>query len=427
MDVFQTQSKVIKEKIFQVSEFNDFVSTYLEQIGEVVIEGEISEVKISQGKWLFATIKDKESNVDIFGLAFKLSGCDLLEAGMLVHVYGVPRLYKKTGRFSVFVNQIVPAGEGALRLALEKLKSKLEKEGLFDTARKRLLPIFPENIGLITAKGSDAYKDFVKVLKDRMGGLKIQFCPVSVQGKDATGTIISAFEYLNKHHSELDLIVLTRGGGSLEDLQPFNDEGVARAIFSSKIPVVSAVGHEANISVADLVADVRASTPTNAAEQIVRDRVDVVKEINFFTKNIEDKLKGMIKEKNDFVLEHVDVLKSAIEKEVSKLRAVITKFGSQLIAFLKDTNASGIKVDNFRLNLIAAVGTWLINRKNSLESLTRLLKSLDFQQVLKRGFSITIDKSGAVIKSVSKTKKGEKIATMLYNGKIGSIVVDIKK
>ena len=308
-----------EEKIFQVSEFNDFVSTYLEQIGEVVIEGEISEVKISQGKWLFATIKDKESNVDIFGLAFKLSGCDLLEVGMLVHVYGVPRLYKKTGRFSVFVNQIVPAGEGALRLALEKLKSKLEKEGLFDTARKRLLPIFPENIGLITAKGSDAYNDFVKVLKDRMGGLKIQFCPVSVQGKDATGTIISAFGYLNKHHPELDLIVLTRGGGSLEDLQPFNDEGMARAIFSSKIPVVSAVGHEANISVADLVADVRASTPTDAGEQIVRDRVDVVKEINFFTKNIEDKLKGMIKEKNDFVLEHVDVLKSAIEKEVSKL------------------------------------------------------------------------------------------------------------
>lgn len=416
-----------EEKIFQVSEFNELVSDYLGKIGEVVIEGEISEVKINQSKWLFATIKDSESNVGIFGLAFKLPGCNLLEAGMLVHVYGVPRLYKKNGQFSVFVNQIVPAGEGALKLAFERLKSKLEGEGLFDTSRKRSLPTFPENIGLITAKGSDAYNDFVKVLQNRMGGLKIQFYPVSVQGKGATGTIISAFKHLNEKHPELDLIVLTRGGGSLEDLQPFNDEDLARAIFSSKIPVVSAVGHEANISVADLTADARASTPSNAAELVVKNRTEVVKEINFYTRSIEDKLKAIIVEKDNFVLDQVDILKGAIENEISKLRGAITRFGSQLTAFSKDVNASSVRVSGFQRNLTALAEVWLTKWKDSVESLTRLLKSLDFKQVLKRGFSITIDGGGTVVKSISKTKKGEKITTMLYDGKIGSVVVDIKK
>ena len=416
-----------EEKIFQVSEFNEFISTYLEQIGPVVIEGEISEIKISQGKWLFVTIKDKESNVNVFGLAFKLSGCDLLEAGMLVHVYGIPRLYKKTGQFSVFANRIVPAGEGALRLALEKLKSKLDKEGFFDTARKRYLPIFPENIGLITAHGSDAYKDFIKVLKNRMGGLKIQFCPVSVQGEESTQTIIAAFEYLNKHNPELDLIVLTRGGGSLEDLQSFNNEGVARAIFSSKIPVVSAVGHEANISVADLVADVRASTPSNAAEQIVRDKIEVLKDINFCVKSMDVQLKRMINEKSSFVFKQVNTLNNEINKEVSNLHKVITKFSSQLIVFSQEINTLNKDVVGFKQNLTRTVESWITNQKKSLESLIRLLKSLDFRKVLKRGFSITVGKSGVVMRSVSKAKKGEEIATILYDGKIGSIILGIKK
>lgn len=416
-----------EEKIFQVSEFNEFVSAYLQQVGEIIIEGEISEIKISQSKWLFVTIKDKESSVDVFGLAFKLSGSDLLEAGMLVHVYGIPRLYKKTGRFSVIANQIVPAGEGALKVAFDKLKDKLEKEGLFDTARKRVLPTFPENIGLITAKGSRAYSDFVKVVGNRMGGLKIQFYPVSVQGRESKSTIISAFEYLNRHFTDLDVIVLTRGGGTLEDLQSFNDEEVARAIFSSKIPVVTAIGHEEDVSIADLVADFRASTPSNAAELIVRDRVEITKEVNFLTKNIEDSMMAMIREKNRFIMEKVNILEDAIQKEISKLHGLITKFSSQIFNFSKDISASKVKTDNYRRNLNNFVETWLVERKHLLASLTRLLKSLDFKKVLKRGFSITFDKGGTVIKSTSEVKNGEEIATMLYNGKIGSIVIDIKK
>jgi len=415
------------ERIFQVSEFNEFINTYLGQVGEIVVEGEISEIKVSQGKWLFATIKDKEASVAVFGLTFKLSGYDLLEPGMLVHVYGTPRLYKKTGQFSVFAERIAPAGEGALRLALEKLKSKLDKEGLFDTDRKRVPPVFPEKIGLITAKNSHAYNDFIKVLKNRMGGLKIYYYPVSVQGRDSAPTIINAIEQLNKSYQDLDLIILTRGGGSLEDLASFNDESVARAIFSSKIPVVCAVGHEEDESIADLVADARASTASNAAELVVRDRKEVIKEINFFVKGIENSLMTLVNERNYTILRQVNVLKTAVEREVAAFYRIIAKFGTKFAIFSKEVASLDQETINAKRNLTKMVDFWIANQKNSIESLARLFKSLDFRKVLKRGFSITVDNKGIIIKSVSKVKKGQKITTTVYDGKIGSQVLALNK
>lgn len=416
-----------QDLIFQVSEFNEFINAYLGQVGEVVVEGEISEIRTSQGKWLFATIKDEEANVAVFGLTFKLSGYDLLEPGMLVHVYGTPRLYKKTGQFSIFANQIVPAGEGALRLAFEKLKSKLDKEGLFDIERKRKLPVFPEKIGLITAKNSRAYSDFIKVLKNRMGGLNIFYYPASVQGRDSVATIIAAFKQLNKSKKDLDLIVLTRGGGSLEDLQSFNDEKVARAIFSSKTPVVCAVGHEEDESIADLVADARASTPSNAAELIVRDRKEVIKEIDFCIKSIDKHLMDVIRERNNFIFRQVNLLKGAINQQISTLHRIIAKFTTQFAVFSKEVASLHQGNMNAKRNLIKMVEFWIAKQKGSLENLIRLLKSLDYQQVLKRGFSITADKKGIIIKSVSKVKKGQKITTSIYDGKIGSQVLGINK
>ena len=135
-----------EEKIFQVSEFNEFISIYLGKVGEIVVEGEITKCEVNNGKWLFVIIKDKESSVEVFGVTFQISGYSVLEPGMLVHVYGIPNLYPKTGKFSIRANQIVPAGEGALKLAFEKLKNKLDKEGLFDEQRKRTIPEFPEQI-----------------------------------------------------------------------------------------------------------------------------------------------------------------------------------------------------------------------------------------------------------------------------------------
>jgi exodeoxyribonuclease VII large subunit len=405
------------EKIFQVSEFNEFVNVYLNQIGQVVIEGEISSININQGKWIFITIKDKASSVDIFGMTYKISGYDLLEVGMLVHIYGSPRLYSKTGRFSIFADRIVPAGEGSLRIAFEKLKLKLQNEGLF--ARKRPLPIFPEKIGLITAKDSRAYSDFIKVLRERMGGLKVYFYPVNVQGQDSVESIFGAFAYFNTQPN-LDLIILTRGGGSLEDLQSFNDERVARAIFSSKIPVVVGVGHEDDVTIADFVSDVRASTPSNAAELIVRNRVEVLKEIIYKTNTIEQRLEQLLEQKKQLVLNCVTSLKNAINNEIANVRELVNRFTNSYALFSKEVASFRQKIISLENQLLKVEDYWLNQKKSKLFSLIRLLESLDFHRVLERGFSITTDTNDKILKSYDSLKLGQTIQTTLFHGKIQS-------
>lgn len=418
-----------KTKIFKVSQFNELVHSHLKSIGEVVVEGEISELNIGQGKWLSLTIKDEEASVGVFSLLSWIKNYGELEQGMLVHVYGKPWLYKKIGKFSLFADQIVPAGEGALRIAFEKLKQKLDKEGLFAPERKRPLPMFPEQIGLITAKNSQAYSDFIKVLAERMGGIKIYFHPVQVQGKGSVESILAAINYFNKNLSHLDLLVLTRGGGSLEDLLSFNDEQVARAIFSSKIPIVCGVGHEGDFSLADLVADKRASTPSNAAELIVRHKEEVIRQIDDSVKLMSLHLNQLLKEKENLIYLAVARLKNSVNQKIRDLRSLIRRFvkefglyGERLERVLVDTNVQ-------KNQLVKAVGFWFQQKLSQLDSLTRLLKSLDYRRVLARGFSITIDKKGRILKAAGRVKKNEDISSQLFNGKIYSRVfrTEVKK
>jgi len=386
------------EKIFQVSEFNEFINVYLNQMGEVVVEGEISKIEVVQSRLLFITIKDDISSVDIFGITYQLAGFNLLEEGMKVHVYGTPQLYRKNSRFNIRANRIVPAGEGAIKLAFEKLKSKLEQEGLFAPERKRPLSQFPQNIGLITAKGSRAYGDFIKVLSARFGGLKIYFYPVTVQGKGAVESIVAAFNYFNTHHRDLDLLVLTRGGGSPEDLNSFNDERIARAIFASLIPVVCAVGHEDDVSIADLVADLRASTPSNAAELIVPDREDLIYQIDNLARSLNRGIDQQLVGYNQTLLLKVNLLKSAIDRKISALNQAITRFTNQFTLFERQVATS-------------------LQQVTHLEA---LLKSLDPARVLQRGFSITRDATGQIIKSAKSLLAGTDITTQVVDGKIGS-------
>lgn len=414
------------EKIFRVSEFNAFVNTYLNQVGEVVVEGEISEINVNQNQWLFITIKDKESSVEVFSTIRKISGYDLLEQGMLVHIYGTPCLYRRSGRFSIHAEQIIPAGEGALRLAFEKLKLKLEKEGLFDPQRKRPLPAFPEKIGFITARDSRAYSDFVKCLKERMGGLKIYFYPVNVQGESSVDSIVGAFNYFNNNRENFDVLVLARGGGSLEDLQPFNDERVARAIFSSKVPVVCGIGHEKDISIADLVADMRASTPSNAAEMIVKNRIEIIKEINFNSKILETNLRQLLRMRNEEIFKNVSILKDAISQEISSLHGTIGKFSTKFVLFAREVTSFIQQVSMAEKQLARNADLWIVQRKTSLDSLIRLLENLDPYRVLERGFSITMNKNGSVLKSTRSIKNGESIITTLFDGRISSQVSGAK-
>ncbi len=386
--------------IFSVSEFNEFIDEYLDSVGEVVVEGEISEIRINQGKWVFMTIKDESASLRIFSFTWTLKNLSSLTEGMLVRVKGSPGLYKKNASFSLQASEVLPSGEGALRLAFEQLRKKLSEEGLFDVSRKRSLVSFPEKIGLLTARNSRAYSDFIKIINARMGGLKIYFYPVQVQGEGAVDSIINGLDFFNKELLDLDLLVITRGGGSLEDLQAFNDERVVRKVYASKIPVVAGVGHEADVSLVDLVADLRASTPSNAAELIVRDKKDVIQQIEFDKK----------------------LIRQTIIKNIDERLEVVRKIKS---IFQKFTQILSLKISNNINTISNSVNSLLTHQINKLSNLKRLLRSLNYQNVLRRGYSITFSEDGSVLKNNTMVKLGDKIKTLLYNGKINSKVLSL--
>jgi exodeoxyribonuclease VII large subunit len=235
----------------------------------VTITGELANLRISKNRWVYFDLKDDEASVKFFGTIYQLPGP--LEDGMMMAVQGMPRLHPQYG-FSVTVQSMRLTGEGSIKKAAKLLEAKLAAEGLFAAERKRPIPYPPHRIGLITSAESAAYKDFLKVIGARWGGLHIALIDVQVQGDAAVSQIVAAVEQFNQLTSSPDVLVVTRGGGSPDDLQAFNTEQVTRAIATSRIPTVVAIGHEVDISLAELAADQRASTPSNAAELLVPDK-----------------------------------------------------------------------------------------------------------------------------------------------------------
>ena len=258
----------------------------------VTLVGEVSEFKVNQGKWVFFNIKDEESSVPCFMTLWSLSVP--IEDGMKVVVRGTPKV-TKWGKFSFTVSKIAPVGEGSLKKAFEMLKEKLKKEGLFDVSRKRALPPDLEKIGVISSTQAAGYADFIKIVNARWGGLKIFTAHTQVQGLDAPEQIIRALKYFNER-TNVQVIALIRGGGSKDDLACFNDEALARAVAASKIPVITGIGHEVDESLCDLVADVRASTPSNVAELLTRDRKSekISEKINFILDKIRSEIRMVL-------------------------------------------------------------------------------------------------------------------------------------
>ena len=253
------------------TEFISVVNQTLEYAySSVMITGEVASFKVNQGKWVFFDLKDEESSVSCFMTLWSLR--QPLEDGMKVVVRAVPKL-TKWGKFSLTVSAVQPVGEGSLKKAYELLKKKLTAEGLFDPAKKRALPEDLSKIGVISSTQAAGYADFIKIINARWGGMKVQVAHTQVQGLDAPDQIIRALEYFNER-AEVEVIAIVRGGGSADDLSCFNDEKLVRAIAASRIPVITGIGHEVDESLADLASDVRASTPSNAAELLTRDRTE---------------------------------------------------------------------------------------------------------------------------------------------------------
>ncbi len=269
-DLARAKDMAGEEAIFGVSDFIAATNQTFEQIfPSVLIEGEISSFKINQNKFVFFDLKDDNSSIGCFMTLWQMRFP--LSDGMKVVVRAQPKL-TKWGKFSLTVQQITPRGEGSLKKSFEMLKEKLRQEGLFDTAKKRILPTRPQNIAVISSTQAAGYADFMKIIDERWGGMKVRVAHTQVQGMNAPDQIIRAIEYFNQTADLPEVIVVIRGGGSADDLAAFNDEQLVRKIASSRVPILTGIGHEIDESLADLAADLAASTPSNAAQLLTPDK-----------------------------------------------------------------------------------------------------------------------------------------------------------
>ncbi len=312
---------------FTPTEFIALTNQTLEYAySSVMITGEVASFKVNQGKWVFFDLKDDESSISCFMTLWDLRMP--IEDGMKVVVRGTPKV-TKWGKFSFTVSTIKPVGEGNLKKSFELLKQKLEKEGLFKAERKREIPKGLSKIGVISSTAAAGYADFIKILNARWGGMKVYVAHTQVQGLEAPDQIIRALNFFNEH-SEVEAIAIIRGGGSADDLSAFNDEKLVRTIASSKIPIITGIGHEVDESLADLAADVRASTPSNAAELLTYDREAVASSIKSSVERIGYNLVYY-------------TIEGKKKEEVEKMTQVMNNISMKIVNYQKELSAK-IKV-----------------------------------------------------------------------------------
>ena len=386
------------ERILSVSEFNRLVSDYLEQgLGAVTVQGEVTGFRVARERLVYFELKDERARCLCFSLTHEMA--QPLEDGMEVKVTGVPKIFQSTGGFHLRVQAVELVGEGALQKAFFMLKNKLEGEGLFEERWKISLPRFPERIGIITSPTAAAYTDILRRLNERWGGLTITLAPVAVQGADAVGEITGAVKYLNESNP-VDVIILTRGGGSMEDLQAFNSEPVARAVFASKIPIIAGVGHERDVTLVDFVADARASTPTNAAELVVPHRREIIQDLANKEATLVVALERELQERAHQISRMLSSAWHAIEFHMQEVKGLCARF-------------------QLSLSHIAHIQ---LRFEERVAQLSRRLHALSPKETLKRGYSITRVK-GAIVREATGILEGDIMETELAKGNINSKVM----
>lgn len=312
----------VNQPILSVSELIIIVNQTLEYAyPSVIVEGEVAEYKVSQNKWVYFNLKDSSGLIGCFMTVWQVRMP--ITDGMKVIISATPKL-TNYGKFSLTVKSINPSGEGSIKKSFEILKSKLDSEGLFSPERKRSLPPIPKEIGVISSTGAAGYADFIKILNDRWGGVNINVANVQVQGEAAPDQIIKAIDYFNQLEKLPEVLVIIRGGGSADDLSAFNDEKLVRAIATSRIPTLVGVGHEVDESLADLVADVRAATPSNAAQILVPDKNEIIRMVKYQIKSILPKVDNsiMLQQENNLLLisKIFDKIKSDIDINIDQVQ-----------------------------------------------------------------------------------------------------------
>ena len=385
-------------QILTVSELTKEIRKTLEEtFSQVSVIGEISNFKKHvSGHWYF-NLKDSDAVINCtMWKGFNQYVFFTPHDGMKVILNGKITVYPPRGNYQIDVRSMKPAGVGELQEAFERLKKKLESEGLFDEVRKRPIPSFPERIGIVTAIDGAAFKDMISVARRRYPLVEIVIAPAKVQGSGAAESIVNSIKLLNDFR-KVDVIISGRGGGSLEDLWVFNEEIVARAIFNSKIPVISAVGHEVDFTIADYVADLRAPTPSVAME--------------LATPNAEE-IFGYI---NDFSYNSLQIILELIQRKTNIVRDNINSYGFKILPDI--LNRKSQHVDQFISKIFHSVDKLIFTTKNDVNLFSSAIKSYDIKKVLKRGF-VLVEQNSKFVSRASDFIKGKKAKLKFYDGTV---------
>jgi exodeoxyribonuclease VII large subunit len=426
-----------QRKILTVSELTQDIKIVLESAFEQLwVEGEVSNLRPSNSRHLYFTLKDQEATIPVAIFNYSDKGIKFnIENGLRIVCFGRIDVYPPHGCYKLVVEKVEPKGIGSLQLALEQLKLKLEKEGLFAPEHKRQLPYLPAKIGVVTSETGAAIKDILKVLERRFSDVCIVIRSALVQGEGAKEDIAQGIRELNVYNETLpkderiDVMIVGRGGGSMEDLWAFNEEIVARAIYDSKIPVISAVGHERDWSIADLVADVRAPTPSVAAELVIPKKEDLKEKIGDLLGGLQGAFGDIalnFQEELNNLMRHLKMnTQHAIERSASELDTLRHKLALLNPAALIEQHKK--KLLDLARQIFVRAEHFLRLRQALFSTATEKLSSLSPLNILGRGYSITFKLAdGEIVKEASVLKAGDDIKTRLHRGEVISIVKEIK-
>lgn len=395
-------------RAFTVSELTARIKENLESaFPDVYVVGELSRVTRASSGHVYLTLKDQNAVLQAVmwrGMASALKF--ELKEGLEVVAHGSIDVYPPRGSYQLIVSWMEPRGLGALQLAFRQLTERLEKEGLFRQEIKKPLPRFPRRIGIVTSPTGAAIRDIINVISRRFPAVELYLIPSRVQGTEAAAEIAAAIDLLNEKRPDFDLIIVGRGGGSLEDLWPFNEEVVARAIHRSAIPIVSAVGHEIDFSISDFAADVRAATPTEAGEIVVPDCGEILRRLGEQRKRLGLALEGMVAQGRQ------------------RLRAVVSRYAFRRPeAAVRERSQRADDVME-KLKTVFAHRMGLLREKTT--AIGRRLEALSPLKVLERGYSVTMTPERRILRSVEGLAAGDRITSRLHRGQVLSDVVELK-
>jgi exodeoxyribonuclease VII large subunit len=421
-DLFQQASKV-----FTVSELTRSIRSTLEaKFGTVWVQGEISNYKLHPSGHQYFTLKDQRAQIScVIWRDTMAPPRQPLVDGTQVQVYGTVTVFEPRGQYQLRVEILQPRGVGLLQAKFEALKRKLEAEGLFAVERKRPLPKFPRRIGIVTSASGAAIRDMLNVLWRRAPWLQVLINPVRVQGTGAAQEIAVAIRELalpNKAFASVDLIVVTRGGGSIEDLWEFNEEIVARAIFHSAVPIVSAVGHEIDFTISDFVADFRAPTPSAAAELIVPDINDLRRGIDGCSRALARQLLNRVRDVQQRLDHASETLKRCLAHKIDSYRRSLLHVMAALQARgpSRELMMRRNRFIDLQRRLVACPPRLLENTKHRFQRMEGILRVLGPDATLRRGYSITMNERRQIIRRISSVRPKMKIRTRLSDGEFRS-------